>query len=170
LLEGCPIVSPRTDSPAARGVPIPRRALIVSEPFGARLSAEEVAAAIAKGLVEGGRPQPDMIALEQHEELAAQLVAAHFDRRLHDALALILATPELQERTLAGSPAFEIATRARQSGVPAYAVTAENRFDPFDARILDLQLILEAADGRGLAAAGRRLAPVLSAGIPDTRR
>jgi hypothetical protein len=64
----------------------------------------------------------------------------------------------LEERTLAGSIAFEIATRARQGGVPAYAVTAENRLDAFDARIMDLQRIVQAADGRALRAAGKRLA------------
>ena len=59
---------------------------------------------------------------------------------------------------VAGSAAFEIATRARQAGVPAYAVTGENALGAFDARMLDLQLVLEARGPRGLAAAGRRLA------------
>ena len=61
-------------------------------------------------------------------------------------------------RTLLGSLSFEIASRARQAGVPAYAVTAENALDAFDARILDLQLILQARTGRALQAAGRTLA------------
>ena len=60
--------------------------------------------------------------------------------------------------TLAGSVAFEIATRARQGGVPAYAVTAENALERFDARILDLQLILQARSRDALVAAGRELA------------
>jgi hypothetical protein len=37
-------------------------------------------------------------------------------------------------------------------------VTAENALAPFDARILDLQLILEAGSTRALANAGRKLA------------
>ena len=57
---------------------------------------------------------------------------------------------------------FEIATRARQAGVPAYAVTGENELDAFDARMLDLQVILEARTVRGLAAAGTKLAAGLS--------
>ena len=73
--------------------------------------------------------------------------------------------PELEsrlaERTLTVSPAFEIATRARQGGVPAYAVTGENLLDAFDARILDLQVILQASSARALAAAGRRLAELV---------
>ncbi len=58
----------------------------------------------------------------------------------------MIAEPRLHEQTLAGSVAFEIATRARQGGVPAYAVTGENLLDSFDARILDLQTIIEARD------------------------
>ena len=54
----------------------------------------------------------------------------------------------LDRGTLAGSPAFEIATRARQAGVPAYAVTGVNELDAFDARMLDLQVILQASDAR----------------------
>ncbi len=81
-----------------------------------------------------------------------------FDRRMRAARAVVIAVALLQERALAGSLAFEIATRARQAGVPCYAVAGENRLDPFDARILDLQAILQAADERALVAAGRRLA------------
>jgi glycerate kinase len=75
--------------------------------------------------------------------------------------AVVIAAARLDERTLAGSPAFEIATRARQAGVPAYAVTADDGLDAFDARMLDLQLVLQARDGRALAAAGRRLAGIV---------
>ena len=80
---------------------------------------------------------------------------------MHRARAVIVAAQRLREQTLTGSATFEIATRARQSGVPAYAVTGENRLDPFDARILDLQLILEADSARALVAAGRKLARLL---------
>ena len=81
-----------------------------------------------------------------------------FDARMRRARAVVLAEWRLEERTLAGSPAFEIATRARQAGVPAYALTATNGLSPFDARILDLQAILEASTPRALQAAARRLA------------
>jgi glycerate kinase len=91
----------------------------------------------------------------------ALLEALDFDARMRRARAVVLAQWRLQERTLAGSAAFEIATRARQAGVPAYAVTAENTLDAFDARILDLQVILEASTARALAAAGRRLAELV---------
>jgi hypothetical protein len=47
--------------------------------------------------------------------------------------------------------------------VPAYAVTAHNRLDRFDARILDLQAIVEGSEARSLRAAGRRLADLIQA-------
>ena len=146
VLKGCPIVIPRT-------------ALIVSGPFGATLSAEDVARAIARGLHAGGWPEPDICPIEAGKvaasEIAALLAGLDFDARMRSARAVVLAEEHLRESTLRGSIAFEIATRARQGGVPAYAVTAENALAPFDARILDLQLILEASAGpRALAAAG----------------
>jgi hypothetical protein len=45
--------------------------------------------------------------------------------------------------------------------VPAYAVAGESSLDPFDARMLDLQVIIAAADIRALTAAGRKLATLL---------
>jgi glycerate kinase len=93
--------------------------------------------------------------------VGALLDAVDFDARMRLARAVIVGQWRLHERTLAASAAFEIATRARQAGVPAYAVTGENRLDCFDARILDLQLILEAHSTRALAAAGRRLAALI---------
>ena len=77
------------------------------------------------------------------------------------ARAVVLAQPRLAEDELRGSAAFEIATRARQGGVPAYAVTGENALAPFDARILDLQVILEARSKQKLAAAGEKLAQLV---------
>jgi hypothetical protein len=140
---------------------IPDTLLLAVCPFGSELPAERVASAIAQGVHADGRPNPDLCPLrptKRAEDLRAQLDAADFDTRMRRARALVVAVERLDERTLTGSPAFELATRARQAGVPAYAVTAENRLDPFDARILDLQAILEADGPRALVAAGRKLA------------
>ncbi len=140
-----------------------RALLIVSEPFGRTLPAPAVADAIARGVLAAGCPQPDLFPLIVGESPASPgelLDAARFDERMRAARAVIVACERLQERALAGSPMFEVATRARQGGVPAYAIAAENRLDSFDARILDLQLVLEARTPRALAAAGRRLAAV----------
>jgi glycerate kinase len=141
---------------------IPRHALIVGARFGS-LSAANVSAALARGLRAGGLPEPDILLLpdSRRGEVREMLDTAGFDARMRGARAVIVVAELLQERTLAGTATFEIATRARQAGVPAYAITAENRLDPFDARILDLQLILEATSTRALMAAGRKLANVL---------
>jgi hypothetical protein len=130
---------------------IPDTLLLAVCPFGRELPAERVASAIAKGVRAGGMSQPDLCPIED-------MLPADFDGRMRRARAVIVGAQRLREQTLAGSPIFELATRARQAGVPAYAVTAENRLDPFDARILDLQAILEADNPRALVAAGRKLA------------
>jgi glycerate kinase len=156
LLEGCLTVT-------IAG--IPQRALIVSGSFGSALDASQVVAAIGRGLQAGGRPEPDACPLElageETEDVQGLLEAVDFDARMRAARGVIVGAARLHERTLAGSVTFEIATRARQGGVPAYAVTGENALDSFDARILDLQLILEARTMRALAAAGRKLAKVM---------
>lgn len=143
----------------------PLQLLIASSAFGPRLSAPAVAAAIARGVQAGGLPEPDLCPLsptdEASEDVRALLDGIDFDARMRRSRAVVIAAARLEERTLAGSLAFEIATRARQSGVPAYAITAENHLDTFDTRILDLQVILEARGARSLEAAGRRLADVV---------
>jgi glycerate kinase len=147
---------------------IPTTPLIVTGSFGPRLTASSVARALARGLQSGGAPAPDVCAIPADlgtpttsGAVRAGLDALDFDSRMRRARAVILGEWRLQEQTLGGSAAFEIATRARQSGVPAYAVTAENRLDAFDARILDLQAILTAGSPRALAAAGRELARLI---------
>jgi glycerate kinase len=151
LLEGCLIMLPQT-------------MLVTASAFGERLDAQRVATAIARGLQDGGR-EADLCPLDGDEagsgespDRRALLDALEFDRRMRAARAVIVAAPRLREDTLAGSFAFEIATRARQAGVPAYAITGENRLDAFDTRILDLQTILEARTARALQAAARKLA------------
>jgi glycerate kinase len=141
---------------------IPTTPLLVTSALADGLSAAAVAEALARGLEAGGLPPADVCAIDSaHEhgpEARAYLDAHDFDARMRRARAVIVATACLREQTLAGSATFEVATRARQSGVPAYAVTAANTLAPFDARILDLQVILEASSARALAAAGRKLA------------
>jgi glycerate kinase len=94
------------------------------------------------------------------EDARALLDELGFDARMRRARAIVIGAPRLEESALAGSLTFEIATRARQGGVPAYAVTSENRLDSFDARILDLQAILPARGAKSLQAAGRELARI----------
>jgi glycerate kinase len=146
---------------------ISQTVLVVAGPFGDALSAEAVARAIGQGLVAGGLPEPDVCPIdgdfagERLNDVCAHLDALRFDARMRRARAAVLAEWRLQESTLRGSVTFEIATRARQGGVPAYAVTGENALAPFDARILDLQVIVEARTKRKLAAAGEELAQLI---------
>lgn len=115
------------------------------------MPAERVAETIAKGVCAAGMPEPDLCPIQ--DELPAS-----FDVRMRRARAVIIGAGRLDRETLPGSAVFEIATRARQAGVATYAVTGANELDAFDARMLDLQVILEARTVRGLAAAGTKLA------------
>jgi hypothetical protein len=147
---------------------IPQTLLVVGTAFDERLDAERVSDAIALGLRDGGRPAETCplelepaTATAPGPDIAALLASLDFDARMRSARAVVLAAPRLREDTLAPSVTFEIATRARQAGVPAYAVTGEDLLDSFDARILDLQTIVQARTHRSLRSAGRKLATLV---------
>ncbi len=146
----------------ARGQGVSQRVLVACGPFGARLSAAAAASAIARGLEDGGLREPDLcplaLACDPDLDVQALLAELDFDARMRASRAVVIGTWRLQERALAGSATFELATRARQGGVPAYAVAGENALEAFDARILDLQLILQATSRGALQRAGRTLA------------
>jgi glycerate kinase len=84
-----------------------------------------------------------------------------FDGRMRAARAVVVGEARLDRETLGGRVAGEVAIRARQAGVPCHAVVADNALDGFDARILDLQAIVEARTIAALEAAGERLAGYL---------
>lgn len=149
---------------------ISKTVLVLTESFGGNLNATRVAAAIGRGMCAEERLRCDLCPLETTAggpayvppgEASKLLDGFDFDRRMRAARALVIARGRLDDRTLAGSVAFEAATRARQSGVPAYAVTGHNALDPFEARIVDLQVILQAGTARALSAAGRKLAELV---------
>ena len=77
------------------------------------------------------------------------------------AYAVVTGEGRLDRQSLVGKAAGEVATRARQAGVPCHAVVGQNRLDPFDQRILDLQLILEAGTIEQLELAGEQLNELL---------
>lgn len=161
-------MTPRTDRTHSRVVGIPRHLLIACAPFGPRLPAAAVASAIARGVQDCGQPEPDICHLPglgesdyDGEHVRRVLDELGFDERMRRARAVVVGAERLEERTLAGSVTFEIATRARQGGVPAYAITRHNALNAFDARILDLQLIIEARSTSALATAGRKLAALV---------
>ncbi len=156
---------------------ISKTVLVLAESFGESLNATDVADAIGRGMCanEGGprakeRLECDLCPLgteasrpaDPPPSTASELLdGLDFDRRMRAARALVIARESLDEYTLAGSVAFEAATRARQSGVPTYAVTGHDALDPFEARIVDLQVILQANTPRALSAAGRKLATLV---------
>ena len=149
----------------------------MSLPFSATLRAGKVAAAVATGLRAAGCPAPDVLALDdgphgapeapgaepQTPGAEPQAAGAELEdpERLRRARAVILAAASLERDRLRGTLELEILSRARQTGVPAYAICREERLDAFDARLLDLQVVLEARSERALSAAARRLAPLL---------
>jgi glycerate kinase len=152
---------------------ISQTVLVAPEPFADDLDGELVAAAIGRGIQttrRAGRGIGPALAVDlcpiesgEHELLAIRryLDAVDFDARMRAARAVVVGAGRLDEATLLGSATFEIATRARQSGVPAYAVTGCNALSLFDTRVLDLQVVLETQHARGLQRAGQRLAGLI---------
>jgi glycerate kinase len=112
---------------------------------------------------------PGPLPLALRDDAGARLVAGvpfvlealDFDARMRAAHALVVGDGRLDRGTLRGRVAGEIATRARQSGVPCHAVVGVDAIERFDARILDLQAIVEATTIAELEAAGEALAAYL---------
>ena len=146
----------------ARRAAIPLAALLIGTAPGARIASAAALAAIARGLQDAGWPEPDICALAPLPLPPRELLkAVQFEPRMRRARAVVIVDRSLDPSTLAGSVTFEIATTARQGGVPAYAVTGDNRLDMFGARMLDLQLIIQARSPAALRQAGRRLGEAL---------
>ncbi len=89
------------------------------------------------------------------------LDAIGFDARMRASRAVITGEGRLDRQSLVGKLVSEVASRARQAGVPCHAVVGSNQLVPFDARILDLQLILEAGKVSEFEAAGAKLADAI---------
>lgn len=86
------------------------------------------------------------------------LSAIGADARMRAAAFVIVGEGQLDRTSLRGKVPGELATRARQAGVPCSAVVGRSRISDFDARIIDLMEIIEATDAAQLEAAGRTLA------------
>jgi glycerate kinase len=83
------------------------------------------------------------------------------DARMRAARAVVTGEGRLDRSSLVGKAVSEVATRARQAGVPCHAVVGVNAMAAFDARILDLQLVLEAGTIAQFEAAGARIAELI---------
>lgn len=84
-----------------------------------------------------------------------------FDRRMRAARAVVTGEGRLDEQSLAGKALSEVATRARQSGVPCHAIVGQRELNSFGVRILDLQAVLEAGTLEAIQAAAESLAEVI---------
>jgi hypothetical protein len=153
---------------------IPDTVLVVASGFPRRLSALRVASAIARGLRSAapvleirlyrlGYPPSELDAGrgELREAPRRSTRSRGFEQCLRTARAIVLADRDLHRDELHVGATFEIASQARQGGVPAYAVTVPNAPDLFLARMLDLQLVLQASDERTLASAGEKLGKLI---------
>jgi glycerate 2-kinase len=89
------------------------------------------------------------------------LDAVDFDRRMRVARAVVTGEGKLDQQSLAGKLVSEVATRARQGGVPCHAIVGTRELDSFGVRVLDLQAVFEASTPRQISAAARRLADEL---------
>jgi glycerate 2-kinase len=102
-------------------------------------------------------------------ELGAELVpgAAHvldragFDGALAGAAAVVTGEGRLDEQTLEGKAAGEVAARARRAGVPVHAVVGADALDPAARERLGLASVREAGTLEALEAAGAALAAEL---------
>jgi glycerate kinase len=97
------------------------------------------------------------------------LDVVRFDERMRRARAVVTGEGTLDTQSLAGTLIAEIATRARQAGVPCHAVVGRRDLDSFGARMLDLQLVIEAGTVGELRDAGRRLARAAAPAAPPAR-
>jgi glycerate 2-kinase len=89
------------------------------------------------------------------------LDALGYEARMRAAAAVIVGEGRLDQTSLAGKAVGEAATRARQAGVPCFAIVGEDALGSFGARILDLQRVLEARTLAAIAAAAASLQPLL---------
>jgi glycerate kinase len=84
-----------------------------------------------------------------------------FDERMRASRAVIVGEGRIDQQTLMGKIGGEIATRARQRGVPCFAIVGRDDLGRFGARMLDLQRVLEATTLEAIEAAAASLVSVL---------
>jgi glycerate 2-kinase len=89
------------------------------------------------------------------------LDAVGFDARMRAARAVVSGEGKLDQQSLVGKIVSEVATRARQAGVPCHAVVGTRELDSMGTRILDIDRVLEASTLEEIEAAGRSLAELI---------
>jgi glycerate kinase len=86
------------------------------------------------------------------------LDALGFDARMRAASFVVTGEGRIDEQTLEGKAAGEVAVRCRQAGVACHAIVGEDAIDDFNLRVLALDGLDEATTPGELRAAGRGLA------------
>jgi glycerate kinase len=86
------------------------------------------------------------------------LDALGFDERMRAAAFVVTGEGRLDEQTLEGKAAGEVAVRCRQAGVACHAIVGQLAIDDFSIRVLALDGLLEAGNPKDLASAGAALA------------
>ena len=81
-----------------------------------------------------------------------------FDARMRAAAFVVTGEGRLDEQTLEGKAAGEVAIRCRQAGVACHAVVGQDAIDDFSVRVLALDGLFEAGDPQALRRAGAELA------------
>ncbi len=89
------------------------------------------------------------------------LDAVGFDGHMRAATFVVTGEGSLDEQSLQGKIAGEVATRCRQGGVACHAVVGRSELDPFAERILDLASVTEATTLEELERAGAGLVAVV---------
>jgi glycerate 2-kinase len=89
------------------------------------------------------------------------LDAVGFDARMRAARAVVCGEGKLDQQSLVGKIVSEVATRARQAGVPCHAVVGARELDTMGARVLDLDRVLVASTLDEIETAGRTLAELI---------
>jgi glycerate 2-kinase len=89
------------------------------------------------------------------------LDALDYDVRMRASRAVITGGATLGPGDLRGTLISEAATRARQSGVPCFAIAGRVGIDAFGQRMLDLEVVAQAASAKTIERAAQALAPHL---------
>jgi glycerate kinase len=138
---------------------VPTEVLVAADGFGGRFTATEVAEALVLGLAASG--QPARVSRLDEQGMAIAPPASE----IRAARAVIMCADRLDRESLVGSLLSEVATTARQAGVPCHAVVGSNQLDLFDIRILDLQLVIEATALAEIEAAGVEIGAAMQADL-----
>jgi glycerate 2-kinase len=86
-----------------------------------------------------------------------------FDAAMRASAFVVTGEGALDRQTLQGKLVGEVATRSRQAGVRSYAVVGRRDLELFEARILDLERVIEATTLAEIESAGAELASLVSA-------